>query len=76
MINSGSSRDLIKPSIARRLELSLVKYKLYILINYNGSKIGTVNSRTKTINLRIGRRHKKYIFNLVPREINNITLGI
>ena len=37
--------------------------------------IGTIKERTKILNLRIGQRYKKYIFNLVLRGVDNITLG-
>ena len=76
MIDSGSSRDLMKPGVAKRLGLPTTKCEPYTLTNYDGSKIGTVDSRTKVVNLRIGRRHEKYAFDLVPGGVDDITLGI
>ena len=38
--------------------------------------IGTINSCTKVLNLRIGYRYKKIFLNLILKEVNNIILGI
>ena len=49
---------------------------LYILINFNNSIIGTINSYTKVLNLRIRYRYKKISLNLILRGVNNIILKI
>ena len=54
IINSGLSRDLIKLSFIRKYSLPIRKYEPYVLINFDGLIIGTVNSYTKILNLRIG----------------------
>ena len=48
----------------------------YALTNFDGTMIGTVKSCTKPLNLRIGRRHEKHSFDLVPGGVDDITLGI
>ena len=49
---------------------------LYILINFDGIIIGIIKSYTKLLNLKIGWRYKKYLFDLVLGGVDNITLGI
>ena len=76
IIDSGSSRDLIKPSFVRKHGLPTRKCEPYALTNFDGSTIGTVDSCTKMLNLRIGRRHEKHAFDLVPGGVDDVTLGI
>ena len=38
--------------------------------------IGTINSYTKVLNLRIGYKYKKISLNLVLKGVDNIILGI
>ena len=45
-------------------------------MNLNRLIIDTINNYIKALNLRIGRRYKKYLFNLVLEGVNNITLEI
>ena len=75
MIDSGSSRDLIKPSFAKKFGIPTVKCEPYVLTNFDGIKIGTIDVVTKKVPLRIGRRIEKRSFDLVPRGVDDITLG-
>ena len=45
-------------------------------MNFNNSIIGTINSYTKALNLRIGYRYKKISLNLVLEGVDNIILKI
>ena len=45
-----------------------------MITNFNGIIIGTIKSYIKTLNLRIKRRYKKYLFNLILNKVDDITL--
>ena len=45
-------------------------------MNFNNFVIGTVDSYTKVLNLRIGCRHKKISLDLILGEVDDITLEI
>ena len=45
-----------------------------MITNFNGIIINTIKSYTKTLNLRIGRRYKRYLFNLILNKVDNIIL--
>ena len=45
-------------------------------MNFNRLIIGTINNYIKVLNLRIGYRYERYLFNLVLKGIDNIILGI
>ena len=45
-------------------------------MNFNNFIIDIINSYTKALNLRIGRRYKKISLNLVLEGVDNITLEI
>ena len=45
-------------------------------MNFDNSIIGTINSCTKALNLRIGYRYKKISLDLILGGVNNITLKI
>ena len=45
-------------------------------MNFDNSIIGIINSYTKALNLRIGRRYKKISLNLILKGVNNIILEI
>ena len=74
LINNRSNKDLIKPKFIRKYNLPIIKRKLYIVLNFNEIEIGTVKSYTKILNLRIGRRYKRYLFNLILNKVDDITL--
>ena len=75
LLDSGSSRDLIRPEFVNRHRLPTTKCKPYALTNFDGTMIGTVDSSTM-VNLRIGRRNEKISLDLVPGGVDDITLGI
>ena len=45
-------------------------------MNFDNSIIGTINSCTKALNLKIRCRYKKISLNLVLGGVDNIILGI
>ena len=45
-----------------------------MILNFNRIIIGTIKSYTKVLNLKIGRRYKRYLFNLILSKVDNITL--
>ena len=45
-------------------------------MNFNNFVIGTVNSYTKALNLRIEYRYKKISLNLILEGVDNIILEI
>ena len=47
-----------------------------MILNFNRIIIDIINSYTKALNLRIGYRYKKILFNLIFRGVDNITLKI
>ena len=76
LLNSKLNRNLIKLEFIYKYKLAIKGCALYILINFNNSIIGTINSYTKVLNLRIGYRYKKISLNLVLGGVNNIILEI
>ena len=75
LINSGSSRDLIKPEFVRKHNLPTINREPYAISNFDGTIIGTIKNCTKALNLRIGRRYKRHLFDLVLGGVDDITLG-
>ena len=76
LFNNRLNRNLIKLEFIYKYKLAIKGCVLYTLINFNNSIIGTINSYTKALNLRIGRRYKKIFLNLILGGVNNIILGI
>ena len=76
MLNNKLSKNLIKLEFIYKYRLAIKGYALYILINFDNSIIGIVDSYTKVLNLRIGYRYKKISLNLVLGGVNNIILKI
>ena len=76
LFNSRLNKNLIKLEFIYKYKLAIKGYALYIFINFNNSIIGTINSYTKILNLRIGYRYKKIFLNLILGGVNNIILKI
>ena len=76
LLNSRLSRNLIKLEFIYKYRLAIKRYALYALTNFNNFMIGTIDSYTKVLNLRIGYRYKKISLNLILREVDNIILKI
>ena len=76
ILMTWQNRNLIKLEFIYKYRLAIKRYTLYILINFNNSIIGTIDSYIKALNLRIGCRYKKISLDLVLKKINNITLKI
>ena len=76
LFNNKLNRNLIKLEFIYKYRLVIKRYALYILINFNNSIIGIINSYTKVLNLRIGYRYKKISLNLILKGVNNIILEI
>ena len=76
LLNSRLSKNLIKLEFIYKYKLAIKRCALYIFINFNNSIIGTINSCTKALNLRIGYKYKKISLNLVLEGVNNIILEI
>ena len=76
LLNNRLNKNLIKLEFIYKYKLTIKKYTLYILINFNNSIISIINSYTKALNLRIEYRYKKISLNLVLKEVDNITLRI
>ena len=76
LLNNRLSRNLIKLEFIYKYRLAIKRCALYIFINFNNSIIGTIDSCTKALNLRIGCRYKKISLNLVLGGVDNIILGI
>ena len=76
LLNNKLNRNLIKLEFIYKYRLAIKGCALYALINFNNFIIGTINSCTKVLNLRIGYRYKKIFLNLILKGVNNIILGI
>ena len=76
LLNSKLNRNLIKLKFIYKYRLAIKGCVLYILINFNNFIIGTINSCTKVLNLRIGYRYKKIFLDLILKGVDNIILEI
>ena len=76
LFNNKLNRNLIKLEFIYKYRLAIKGCALYILMNFDNSIIGIINSCTKALNLRIGYRYKKIFLNLVLGGVDNIILEI
>ena len=76
MLNNKLNRNLIKLEFIYKYRLAIKGCILYTLINFDNFIIGTIDSYTKVLNLKIGYKYKKISLNLVLRGVDNIILEI
>ena len=76
LFNNKLSRNLIKLEFIYKYRLAIKRCALYIFMNFDNSIIGTIDSCTKALNLRIGYRYKKIFLDLILGGVDNIILGI
>ena len=76
LLNNKLNKNLIKLEFIYKYRLAIKGCILYILINFNNSIIGTIDSYTKVLNLRIGYKYKKIFLDLILKEVDNIILEI
>ena len=76
LLNNKLNKNLIKLEFIYKYRLAIKGCVLYILINFNNSIIGIIDSYTKALNLRIGYKYKKISLNLVLKGVDNIILKI
>ena len=76
LFNSKLNRNLIKLKFIYKYRLAIKRCALYILINFNNSIIGTINSCIKALNLRIEYKYKKIFLDLILEGVDNIILKI